>query len=226
MCLSYIQDCYNFTTLNAPPHQNIFTLNQTTLTDVLKYSWVYAWTVPAVVRSIEQLGTRITQSERGILFITYVKDKDFARKGLNPRTELRSLKSLNTKRHYQINLTIYPISHPFSNYEFFQLMSYMPSARPFLQLEFRNNKIGIRYLQSNKELGIFPIESIQRQKYKFTIEVKLPHVIVFMNGREVWKHKYSYVAFSEMWYQWGVYLNKAPKVDQSVLYEDFKIDMY
>lgn len=224
-CLSWIRDLCILSSLSPYESLNLFTLHQSNLSEIIRYSWVYAWGVPAVCHRVEQLGNRITESERGILFITFVGDKDFTKGGLHPRTELRSLKSMDSTRHHQFNMTVYPLSHPYSNFEFFQLMSYIPAAKPFLQLEFRNNKIGIRYLLPNKELGIYPIETVQRQKYMFTIEVKLPYVIVFMNGREVWKNNYSYIKCSEMWYQWGVYLNKVPKIDQSILFEDLRVSV-
>jgi hypothetical protein len=209
-------ECYSKTIL--------FNMRSLSLLDILKDSWVYAWEVPMTIRdNTSPLQNKIILSDSGLLFRVFSTDQDFSKASLNPRTELRSLNSLQVNQRYLFDMEILPVSHPFSTYEFFQIMAYVPDAKPLLQLEFRNGRVGVRYRLKNKELAIVPFKEIQPQAYKFRVELKFPEVKVSMNGEEAWHCKLPEQFIKNFWYQWGLYLNKGTRIDQSVLFKKFNI---
>jgi hypothetical protein len=153
-------------------------------------------------------------------------DQDYARKGLNPRTEIRLLQEYPLSQRYQFNISISIDQFPVS-YEFLQVMTYLPKALPLLQLEFIDNQIGVRYREAGQlwRKPLVPATLLKRTQIQ--LKMDFPCIVIMINGKIMFSYclkNQDHIKNNSFWIQFGVYKNKQLKVDQSVNYHT--LDLY
>lgn len=196
--------------------------------------WVFAWNVIGstdIIRNIREIRNRIVNIPDGIKITCFKDDKDYTFGTLNPRTELRleNYKMEIGKTYKITNWVKFP--HSGAGFEFLQVMVSNPS-RPTIQLEVRNDMLGVRFMNPRGQLQVVPICPIETDKFmKWEVELNIHPTWGFFNvykdGVKLWSYGSPTLigSASNAWVQFGVYRNSSPKTpDQSIIYRYLKLE--
>lgn len=193
--------------------------------------WVFAWEVPSATSfrhpAIKKRFERIAGQD-GIKITCLGNDKDYSKRGLNPRAELRV-----ENYHVPITVDCYAkismrsCQTP-SGFEFFQIMTNGPGSYPVIQLEIRKGRFGVRY-NTFKALVPHPLFAEHQRRIEWEIEFRLHNVDgffkVYADKKLVWSHSGStlYNNSTTAWTQFGVYKNAGTQQNQSIEVYEFEI---
>lgn len=176
--------------------------------------WVFAWDVagstnlddPDIYRRV------IRQPDgSGIRIICFGNDQDYSRNGLNPRTELRLQGyQLPTGKRHRV---IYRVNAPAQSNANFEMLQFMKSSYPWLQIDLLNGDYNARYfdfsrrwLKRDKIASWVPDQLLEWQIDFLQSSGSDAFIIVWLNGKEVWRRNAPNSSGSgTAWLQYGVY---------------------
>jgi hypothetical protein len=190
--------------------------------------WLYAHPKVSTTLTETEVKQRIKIESNGccnlLKLILYKTDKDYANKGLNPRTELRlpimlpSSMTITVFITCQINVGIAA--------EFLQVMGRITrsgSARPLVQLEVRDSKFCVRYSKQDGSLWSKPLGPVPTGMNDFRVEYKIKDFLkVSLNDKVVFEFD-TRIELGDTNIQYGLYRNKNIQKDQEILIKGLSI---